>query len=148
MAYHSSNMGGLLADPRGRGERTRTVGDLASDQVEEEDTQRQVEPAETHEGEEHGAGVDRGTGPLGGPEQTVDEPRLTTQLGGHPADGVRNVRERERDHENPQHGPVALEPAQPREQSRDESNRSEDGPDPGHDVEGVVEQLDIVGPDI
>src|SRR5215471_2371543 len=118
MAYHSSNMSGsLFRDPRGRGQWTRAVGDLASDQVEEEDAQRQVEPAEAHKGEEHGAGVDRGTGPLGGPEQTVDEPRLTTQLGGHPADSIRDVRERESDHENPQHGPVALESAQPREQA-------------------------------
>src|SRR4029453_4159918 len=115
MTYHSSNMGGL-PDPRGRGERARAVGDLPSNQVEEEDAERQVEPAEAHEGEEHGARVDRGAGPLGGPEQAIDEPRLTTQLGGHPADGVRDVREWERDHENPQHRPIAVEPPQPREE--------------------------------
>src|SRR4029450_1890524 len=101
MRYHSSNMGDL-PDPRGRGARARAVGDLPSNQVEEEDAERQVEPAEAHEGEEHGARVDRGAGPLGGPEQAIDEPRLTTQLGGHTAHRAGDVRERERDQDDTQ----------------------------------------------
>src|SRR6266852_5264149 len=148
IANHSSNMGALHAGPCDRPERPRTVGDLPSDQEEEQDAERQVEPAEAHEGEEDGPGMNGGARPLGGPEETVDQPGLAAQLGGHPADGVRDVRERKGEHDDPQHGSIGLEPASPGEQDGEESDRGEDGAEARHDVEGVVEELDVVGPDV
>src|SRR5258705_9634269 len=110
IAYHSSNMGGLRAGSFD-GERPRAVSNLPADEEEEEDEKDQIEPAESHQGEQHGPGVDGGTAPRGGPEKTVDEPGLTAELGGHPPDGVRDVRQGKGEHENPQQRPSSLEPA-------------------------------------
>src|SRR5262245_8173291 len=92
IAYHSSTMGDLRGGSLDGCERRRSVSDLPRDQEQEEDAERQVEPAESDQGEEHGPRVDGGAAPLGGPEEAVHEPGLTAELGGDPPRRVRDVR--------------------------------------------------------
>src|SRR5262245_12265003 len=99
IAYHSSTMdGGLPAGVLDGSRRPRAVSDLARDQEEEENAQRQVEPAKPDQREEHGPRVHGGTAARAGPEEPVHEPGLTAELGGDPPGGVRDVRQRKRDH--------------------------------------------------
>src|SRR5262245_42335023 len=109
IAYHSSNMRNLSAVAHGRFYRSRAARDLTLDEEEEQHAEREVEAAEPHKREEHRAGVDAGARPLCGSEEAIDEPGLAAQLRGHPSRGVPDVREREREQQNPQHGPIALQ---------------------------------------
>src|SRR5436190_6427705 len=113
IAYHTSNMRDLRAAACDRRERARAVGNLPPNQEEEKHAEHEIEAAESHERKEHGAGVNAGARPLRGPEETVDEPGLAAQLGGHPSGGVRDVWERKREQQDPQHGPIALETSPP-----------------------------------
>src|SRR5262245_47596340 len=148
IVYHSSNMGELRADASRRHEWGRAMGDLAPNQEEEQDPQGQVEATEPHQREEHGARVDSGTRALRGPKQSVDEPGLSAELGGHPSGGVGDVGEWKREQEDPQHRPAVLETTPPAEQQSCEGDGREDRAESGHDVEGVVQELDVVGPDV
>src|SRR5262245_35122252 len=148
IANHSSTMCGLCTSVAAGRERPGAVSDLTRDQEEEENAEHQIEPAEPDEGEEHGSRVNGGTAALAGPVEAVHEPGLTAELGGHPADGVCDIRERKREHEDPQHRPTPVEPVTPEERHGDESNYRENGAEAHHDVEGVIQELDVVGPDV
>src|SRR5262245_53802922 len=142
IAYHSSNMESLRPAPGGwRG--GRAVSDLPANEEEEEHAEREIEAAEPHQGEQDRASMHGGAGPLGRPEETVNQPGLTAQLGGQPPGGVRDVGEREREHQDPQHGPIAFETPLSVEQDSDEGDGELDRAEPGHDVEGVVQELDV-----
>src|SRR5262249_46468302 len=75
------------------GGRRRAARDLAADEVEEQDSQHQVEAGEADGGEGHAAGAHRRGGSGGGALQAVDEPRLAAELRAHPAGGGCNVGE-------------------------------------------------------
>src|SRR5215813_2935343 len=121
IAYQSSIMDGLRAGWLEGPQRARAVSDLPHDQEEKENAEPEVEPAEPDQREEHGSRVHGGTAAGAGPEEAVHEPGLSAQLGGDPSCGVGDVRQRKRDHEDPQHEPMALEPSLPGEHHADRS---------------------------
>ena len=129
-------------------ERVRAVRDLAADQEEEQQAEHEVQAGEADQREErrarvHASGWRRSAVRM----QAVDEPRLAPELGGHPAGGGGDVREREGEHQHPEHRPRSSR-AGPRQSSErgDAHQRDEQRAEAGHDVERVVEQLDVVGP--
>ena len=68
------------------------------------------------------------------------------QLGGPPAGGRRDVGERERQHQHPEHGPRGRQPPAQEEQRRDRHRQDEERPEPRHDVVAVVEELHVLRP--
>ena len=76
----------------------------------------------------------------------MDDPRLPSQLGGPPARGRRDVGERERQHQHPEHGACRRQPSPPEEQRRDPHHQDEERPEPDHDVVAVIKELDVLRP--
>src|SRR4051794_10312079 len=78
-------------------ERNRTVRDLAPHEKQEQQAKNEVQTSKADQGKQHGPGVDRRTGALRRPHQSVDDPRLTSELRGHPSSSGRNVGKRKRE---------------------------------------------------
>ena len=78
--------------------------------------------------------------------QSVNEPGLAAKFGGQPSGGVRDVRERCGEHENPEHPTRGIKFAAPKQQQRNHHFRDEQRSESDHDVVAVIEQRDIVRP--
>src|SRR5262249_40939610 len=94
----------------------RAPRDLAPDERQEEGAEHAVEPREADEREERGPRRHLGARGVRRAEQLVDDPRLPAELGGHPAGGVRDVGEGEREHERPEERPRGEETAAPEQE--------------------------------
>src|SRR5262245_37913619 len=66
----------------------RAASDLAADECQVEHREHGVEPEEADQREHDAALAHCAAGTVAGPEQAVDQPRLTAELGGHPTAGV------------------------------------------------------------
>ena len=122
------------------------VRDLAHDQVQEQAAEHDVDAGEPQQGEDRLAAVHQVAGAVAGAHEPVDEPRLASQLRGHPARRGGDVGEGKGQHQNPQQPARLVEPPAPDEIRRQHHERDEDGPEPHHDVEAVVEELDVGRP--
>ena len=130
-----------------RGIRIRPMLDLAQHQEQEQHGKHGVHPQEAQEAEpavacRHHLGV-----AVHGAQQAVNQPGLAAKFGRHPAGGVGDVGQRE----TAAAGSRASS-ARCRAGSRHSRNaaidghRDEDRPQPDHDVVGVIEQRNVVGP--
>ena len=81
-------------------------------------------------------------------ENAVNDPRLAAELGGHPAERVGDVGKRKRQHQHPEQGAVGVELAAPALEGRAGHDEDEDRAQRDHEVERVVEELDVVGPQV
>src|ERR1700678_3978817 len=79
----------------------RSVVNFPADQIKEEQPEDKIEAGKPDEGKNDITVIDHRAVPLAGPEETVDEPRLASQFGGHPAQRVRDIGERKSQHERP-----------------------------------------------
>src|SRR5882762_8227475 len=90
------------------GLRDRAVLDLTADQEQEQDAEYGVHPHESKKRKEPVAGRDPFRISVRGSHQTLDQPRLTTDLRGDPSRGVGDVGKGRAQQEDPQH-PVSVE---------------------------------------
>src|SRR5579871_3256845 len=126
--------------------RLRSALDLTTNQEQEENSEHQVHAHESEKSEQaitgrHGLRIT-----IGRAHERVDEPGLASQFGGYPAGSVRDVRERQRKQENPQHPARRKQLALLQEESCNKRDRDEQRSQSHHDVIAVIEQLDICRP--
>ena len=76
--------------------------------------------------------------------QSVDQPGLAAEFGRHPAGRVGDVRERQREHQDPEHPARVEESSAPEQERGERHDRDEDRPQADHDVIAVIEQRDVV----
>src|SRR5262245_41629950 len=123
-----------------------SMADLAANQDQVEDAEREVESREADQCEDRTALTDDVAGAVARAEEAVDEPWLAAEFRRHPADGVRDEWEREGEHESPQQRARRLQSAPESLQVRECHQQDEGGAETRHDVERVVEKLDVFGP--
>src|SRR4249919_325476 len=85
-----------------RGDESGTVQDLASDEIEVEESEDEVEPRHPDQREQHVAGADHVAITVQRAKQSVDEPRLASQFRHHPPGRIGDERKREGQHQHPE----------------------------------------------
>ena len=85
----------------GTGFDDRTLLNRGVDDHDPENREHGIHAKETDQCEQARGGVDVFRVALRRAEQTVDEPGLAPDLGGHPACGIRDVRQREAEQDGP-----------------------------------------------
>src|SRR5215210_6760199 len=124
----------------------RTVGDLAHHEHDVEEAHDQVHPREPYEREQHAARGDEWRDTLRSSEDAVGEPWLASELRCEPPCGVRDEREWDGEHQDPEHPASIVQPAPPQQERGQDHNGYEDGPEADHDVVAVVKERDVVRP--
>src|SRR5262249_33496367 len=123
-----------------------TVGNFASSQIQEEQAEHEIKPHKANQGENRVAVAYHFAVAIAGVKQTIDEPWLTSQFRGHPAQNVGDVGVGKGQQQNPQHpvGGVQLPPPTLKTGNGHQSN--EDRPQRDHQVKRVIQELNVVRP--
>ena len=124
------------------------MGDLAPDEEQVKNAQDEIEAGETNQCEQDGAAIDNRAGALTCPEQAEDQPRLAAELRRHPPRSRGDVRKREGEHEHPEHPSVLHQSIAQLGGGGQQRECDHDGAEAGHHVERVVEEFDVIGPDV
>ena len=123
-----------------------TVQDLAADEIQIQEAEDEVESRHPDQREQHVSGADDVAVAVLGAEQSVDQPRLAAELCRHPAGRVRDEGKREGQHQHPEERVTRLQASAEALEVGQPHQRDEDRAQAGHDVKGVVEELDVGGP--
>src|SRR5262249_35004257 len=125
---------------------TGSVTDLATDQNQKQQTEHKIEVDEADQSEHRVAAADYSAIAVRRVKETVDQPGLASQLRRHPPQRVGEVGKWEREHQHPEQPAAGFQSAAQILDSgighQDDKNR----PERDHEVKGVIEQLDVVGP--
>src|SRR5262245_34075217 len=89
----------------------RTVEYFAADEIQIQKAKDEIHSRSTYQREDHSARAHDLAESLLRAEQSVNQPRLSTQLARHPSRRVRDERERKREHQNPQETMTPVETA-------------------------------------
>src|SRR6267142_6148086 len=81
----------------------RAMRDLAIDQNEKQDCQHGVKSHEAEQGKQSVAGMDVFRIARAGAHESIDQPGLAANFGGHPAGGVGDIRQRQAEHDDPEY---------------------------------------------
>src|ERR1700733_734078 len=127
-------------------DRARTLLNRGVDDHDPEDRENGIHTKETEQSEQAGGGVDVFRVALRRAEQTVNEPRLATDFGSHPACSIRDIRQREAEQEGPKPPASRVEFASPEQECCNDRQSCEVGSEARHDVVGVKEQRQCGGP--
>jgi hypothetical protein len=133
----------------GRNSFQRPGSDPSESGVDEHDPENReqgIEAKETQQSEQARAGADLFRVTLRCAEQSVDEPRLATDLGSHPAGSICNIRQREAEQDRPKHPARRVELSTPEEESGDDHQSDKVGSEARHDVVAVKQQRQCAGP--
>ena len=95
---------------------------------------------------QHVSGADDVAVTVLGTIQPINQPWLAAKLCRHPAGGVRDERERKRQHQYPEQSTTRFEPSAEALEVGDSHHGDEDRAQAGHDVKGVVQELDVRRP--
>src|ERR1700761_2737070 len=124
----------------------RTLGDLAADHEQEKQTENEVETNESNQGEDSIAVTYNFAVAVAGVKEAIGQPRLTSQLRCHPANGISDVWEWKCEHQHPKQPCAGLQPATPSLEGGKPHEKDEDRSQRDHQVKGVVQKFDIVRP--
>src|SRR6266404_4708039 len=91
----------------------RTTADLTTDQKEKEQAEHEVKAGEAKQREKGGAIAHHFAVAVARAKEAVDQPRLASQFGCHPAQGVGDVRKGECQHEHPEKRGAGFESTAP-----------------------------------
>ena len=90
-----------------------TVADLATDQAEKEQTEHKIEAGEADQREDRVAAAHYFAVAIARAKQSVDQPRLASQFGGHPTQSVGDVGKGKRQHQHPEQPGAGFQSAAP-----------------------------------
>src|SRR6266478_3884013 len=123
-----------------------TFCDFATGQSEKEQTENEIKSGESDQREDRVAVANYFAVTIPRVKESVNQPRLATQLGRHPAKSIGDVGVGEREHQNPEQQTAGFEPASPILQCGKTHENDEQRHEREHDVKRVVEKLEVVRP--
>src|SRR5215510_16394322 len=91
--------------------RRRTVRYFSTDQIQEQKTEHEIHARRADQREDHRSRAHDLAESSFSAEQSVNQPRLPSQLAGQPSRGVGDEWKRKREHEDPQETMTRVEPA-------------------------------------
>src|SRR5262249_50876331 len=125
---------------------TGSVTDLATDQSQKQQTEHKIEAGEADQGEHRVAATDYSAITVRRAKETVDQPGLASQLRRHPSQSVGDVGKGEREHQHPEQPAAGFQSAAQVLDSGIAHQEDKNRPERDHEMKGVIEQLDVVGP--
>src|SRR5216684_1574095 len=120
--------------------RIRSKFDFAINQEQPQNPQNRVHPHEANQREPRIARADARRDAARSAHQSVDQPGLPPEFGGHPSGGVRNVGKRNAEHQQPVYPARVIQFSSPEQQRSQNHHYDEDRSKPDHYVITVIEK--------